>query len=347
MTDQIQPTAQWPQSASPQPPPRRGMSAGAKWAIGCGAAFVLAVLACFIIAIAGVVGGISAAGEFGALPSGNVALVRVEGPITASSAAGLFGAAASSERIADQLQQAARDGQIKAVLVRIDSPGGSAAASQEIYQEIRRVRERGKPVYVSMGDVAASGGYYVACAAERIFANPGTITGSIGVIAGSLDMSGLLNKIGIHPEVVKTGEFKDMGSGLRPMTARERQLTEQLLDNIYQQFVGAVAAGRELPKDRVLKLADGRVLTGEQALKLKLVDELGGMRPALRAVARRAGIRGEPKVVELRKRGLFDVLFGDVKAGPPPRMGGILYDRVADLLTRGALTVEEGVGENR
>lgn len=338
-----QPTqpSQWPQPPAPQPPPRRGMSAGAKWVIGCGVAAALMIFALVILAIAGVVSAIGAASQYGGLPSGNVALIRVEGAITAGGGAGLFDSTASSERIVGQLRQACDADRIKAVLVRIDSPGGSAAASQEIYDEIRRVRDRGKPVYASMGDVAASGGYYVASAAERIYANPGTITGSIGVISANLNLSGLFDKLGIAPEVVKTGEFKDMGSGLRPMTERERQLTRQLLDNIYQQFVNAVADGRGLPKERVLNLADGRIFTGEQARDLKLVDELGGMRPALRALARRAGVRGEPELVDLGKRGLVEVLFGDTRASAPPHLGGLLYDRLADLVARGALASPE------
>jgi protease-4 len=316
------------------------MIAGAKWAIGCGIAVVLAVIAVFMLVIASFVAAVGSAGRLGAAPRGDVALVRVEGPITGTGA-GLFSGVASSARIAAQLQQAAERGDIRAVLVRIDSPGGSAAASQEIHDEIQRVRSKGKPVYVSMGDVAASGGYYVACAAERIYANPGTITGSIGVISATLDLSKLLGKIGVGPEVVKTGEFKDMGSGLRPMTDRERQLTKQLLDSIYGQFVTAVAEGRHLTKERVRALADGRVYTGEQAVKIKLVDELGGMRPALRAVARRAGITGEPRVAELGKQGLLDLLFSDMGSTRLPPMKGILYDRMADLLTRGALATEQ------
>ncbi len=337
MTDQVQPPMQWPQ---PPMAPRRGMSTGAKWAIGCGIAAALAVIAVLMLAVASIVAAIGSAGRLAAVPRGDVALVRVEGPISASGA-GLFGGGASSPRITAQLQQAAERSSIRAVLVRIDSPGGSAAAAQEIYQEIQRVRSRGKPVYVSMGDVAASGGYYVACAADRIYANPGTITGSIGVISANLDLSKLFGKIGIAPEVVKTGEFKDMGSGLRPMTERERQLMKQLLDSIYGQFIAAVAEGRHLPRERVRSLADGRVYTGEQAVKLELADELGGMRSALRAVARRAGIRGEPKVAELGKQGLLDLLFGDMGSTRMPPMKGILYDRMADLLTRGALAAEQ------
>jgi len=318
------------------------MSAGAKWAIGCGAALALALVALFVIMIGAMVGVIGGMGEYGALPGANVALIRIEGPITAgASFGGPFAAGAASEGIIKQLRQAADDDSIEAVLVRINSPGGSAAGSQEIYQEIRRLRDEGKPVFASMGDVAASGGYYVAAAAERIYANPGTITGSIGVIAANLDLSGLFDKIGIEPEVVKEGEFKDMGSGLRPMNEAERRIIQQLLNDIYRQFVADVAEGRKMPEERVKELADGRIHTGKRALELKLVDELGSIRTALGAVAKRAGIRDEPKVVEYGKRSLMEALFGEIKAPPPSMMRGLLYDRTADLITRGALRVED------
>jgi protease-4 len=318
------------------------MSAGAKWAIGCGVLVVLTIFALLVLALTSVVGIVGAGAKYGQLPGGNVALIRIEGAITAGAAGGgLFGEAASAERIVRQLQQAAEDGRIKALLLRINSPGGSAAGSQEIYQEIRRVRDQGKPVFASMGDVAASGGYYVASAAERIFADPGTMTGSIGVISANLEMSGLFQKIGIKPQVIKEGEFKDMGSGLRPVTDKERQLIQALLANVYDQFVKAVAEGRKLPEAQVRSLATGQVYTGEQALKLKLVDELGGLSPAVRAVGKRAGIKGKPQVVEYRRRALMDILFGDMSTSAPRGWKGLLYDRVADLLTRGALQAQE------
>jgi protease-4 len=333
------PPPQW--STQPTPPPRQGMSAGAKWAIGCGAAFVLAVIAVIVLIIA-MVGLIGAGARYGGTTTGgNMALIRVEGVITAGGAGGgpFGGGGASAEEIVQELQKAATDSGVKAILIRINSPGGSAAGSQEMYRQVREVRER-KPVFVSMGDVAASGGYYVASASDRIFADPGTITGSIGVISASIELSGLLNKIGIKPEVMKEGKYKDMGSGLRPLTDQERQLTQGMLANVYEQFIGAVADGRNLPADQVRKLATGQVFTGEQALKLKLVDELGGMRPAALALAKKAGISGEPKLKEYRRHSLMDVLFGDISSTKLHGMRGILYDRVADLITRGALEAE-------
>jgi protease-4 len=323
----------------PAPPPQRGMSAGWKWAIGCGIAVVLAGFAAILIVIVGVISLVSSGVPRAARPMGNIALIRVEGAISAGAISGPFGGGASAEEITRQLHQAGEDRGIKAILIRVNSPGGSAAGSQEIYDEIRRVRDR-KPVYCTMGDVAASGGYYVSCAADRIFADPGTITGSIGVISASIDLSGLLRKIGVEPQVVKEGKYKDMGSGLRPLTDQERRIMQSLLGNVYQQFVGAVADARKLPKATVVQLATGQVYTGQQALKLKLVDELGGMRPALQALAKRAGV-SRPQVAEFRRRSLFDVLFGDIGAYQPQGARGILYDRVADAVTRGALRAEQ------
>jgi protease-4 len=333
------PPPQW--STQPTPPPRQGMSAGAKWAIGCGAAFVVAVIAVIVLVI-GMVGMISAGARYGgATTTGNMALIRVEGVITAGGAGGgvFGGGGASAEEIVQQLQKAANDSGVKAILIRINSPGGSAAGSQEMYRQVREVRKV-KPVFVSMGDMAASGGYYVASASDRIFANPGTMTGSIGVITASIELSGLLNKIGVKPEVMKEGKYKDMLSGLRPVTDQERQLMQGMLANVYEQFIGAVAAGRNLPVDQVRKLATGQLFTGEQALKLKLVDELGGMRPAALALAKKVGITGEPQFKEYRRRGLFDVLFGDVGTINPQGARGLLYDRMADFITRGALEAE-------
>jgi len=327
-----------PPPPMPQPPPPRGMSAGAKWAIGCGVAIVLAGIAMVILLIVAVIGVATSASSYGGMPTGNIALIRLEGAITAGGGGGgLFGQAASAEEIVRQLQKADEARQIKGILLRINSPGGSAAGSQEMYAEVRRIREH-KPVFVSMGDMAASGGYYVASASDRIFADPGTMTGSIGVISASIEMSGLFSKIGIKPEVMKEGKFKDMGSGLRPLTDTERQIFQTMLADVYDQFTAAVAEGRHLTRAQVKQVATGQIYTGRQALKLGLVDELGGMRPAVRALAKRVGIVGAPKVVEFRRRSLMDVLFGDVNASAPRQAAkGLLYDRVADALTRGAL----------
>jgi len=244
---------------------------------------------------------------------GQVALIRIEGIITAGRAsASPFGeSGAGSETIVNVLEQFRKDSSVKSAVIRINSPGGSAAGSQEVYQEINRVRKDGKKVTVSMGDVAASGGYYIASAADRIIADPATLTGSIGVIMQTTDMSKLLEKIGIDFGTIKSGPHKDMGSISRPLTAEEKALLQGMINDVYDQFLTDVSTGRKIPKAEVRKIADGRVFTGRQALNYKLVDRLGTLEDALRAAADDAGIKGEYSVKEYqRPLGLFEVLFG-------------------------------------
>jgi protease-4 len=210
----------------------------------------------------------------------------------------------------EELAKFRKDGSVKAVVVRIDSPGGGVSPSQELYQEIRRtVRE--KPVVVSMGSVAASGGYYIACAAQKIYANPGTITGSIGVILQFTNFEELLKKIGFRMEVVKSGPYKDVGNPGREMTAEEKAYLQDMVDNVHQQFVRDVARGRRMKVEKVREVADGRIFTGEQAMELGLVDELGNLKDAINAAAKMAAIEGEPKIVypEKEKKSVFDYLF--------------------------------------
>ena len=244
---------------------------------------------------------------------GQVALIRIEGVITGGRGSqSPFGeSGAGSETIVNVLEQFRKDSSVKSAVIRINSPGGSAAGSQEVYQEINRVRKDGKKVTVSMGDVAASGGYYIASAADRIIADPATLTGSIGVIMQTTDMSKLLEKIGIDFGTIKSGPHKDMGSISRPLTAEEKALLQGMINDVYDQFLTDVSAGRKIPKAQVRKIADGRVFTGRQALNLKLVDRLGTLEDALRAAADDAGIKGEYSVKEYqRPLGLFEVLFG-------------------------------------
>lgn len=229
-------------------------------------------------------------GLFG--PSGDrVALVKLQGVIY------------DSAPVVRNLRRYADDSRVKAIVLRVDSPGGGVAASQEIYQELNRLRtEKNKKVVVSMGSVAASGGYYVACAADHVVANPGTVTGSIGVIAEWYNYGALLNWAGLKPEVVKSGALKDIGSPVRPMTDEERQVLQSLIDRLYNQFVGVVVAARSghqgLDETRIRALADGRVFTGDEALQYGFVDELGDERTAILAAARMVNIQGEPVVVE-------------------------------------------------
>ncbi len=227
-----------------------------------------------------------------------IGLIKVEGPIYNSSPA------------VDEIVEFGKDDDIKALLVRIDSPGGGVAAAQEIYEELKKVRDQGKPVIVSMGSLAASGGYYIACGADTIVANPGTLTGSIGVIMRFAQAEELLKKIGVGYEVVKTGQYKDIGSPSRPLTPEERVLLTELLDDVYDQFVSVIVAERNLDREYVESFSDGRLLTGRQAFKMGLVDSLGDLRDAIMLAGRMAGIDGEPVVVKPRRKtlSLWDVL---------------------------------------
>ena len=288
---------------------------------------VIAVLIILPALIAAMVGlAVLVSREGGILPQKEVALIRVEGIITSGrGSSGLFGGGSvGSERVVDTLEAFRKDKRVKAGVIRIDSPGGSPAGSQEIYREIMRVRDGGKKITVSMGDVAASGGYYVASAADKIFADPATITGSIGVIMQTSDIHDLLNRVGIQMGAIKSGKYKDMGSPSRPMTPEERKILQNLSDDVYEQFISDVSIGRRkvMSKDEVRKLADGRVYTGRQALGLKLVDKLGTMEEALEYAARDVGIKGEYDVVEYgRNPGFFETVFGQTQTSLPPGAG--------------------------
>jgi len=190
---------------------------------------------------------------------------------------------------------------IKAIVLRIDSPGGAVGASQEIYREVMKTRKF-KKVVASMGNVAASGGYYIASAAHKIVANPGTITGSIGVVMQFTNAEELLKKIGLRGYVIKSAPHKDIGSPFREMTKQEKALLQEVIDNVHRQFVKAVAEGRGLPLREVEKIADGRIFSGEQALKLGLVDRLGSFEDAVSWAAELAGIKGKPHLVYGRRR---------------------------------------------
>ncbi len=213
--------------------------------------------------------------------------------------------------ISKELGDLAERDDVKAVVLRINSPGGAVGPSQEIYSEVTRLRNT-KTVVASMGTVAASGGYYAAAAAEKIVANPGTITGSIGVLVEFVDASELLAKIGIDGYVVKSGKFKDMGSPLRKMDAEERRMLQDLVNDVNGQFIAAVAKGRGLTEDVVRGMADGRIFTGAQAAGLGLVDQLGDLTDAINLSARLAGIEGKPYVIYPDRKGmnLLEKVFG-------------------------------------
>jgi protease-4 len=241
----------------------------------------------------------------------------------------LIGTIYDSRRIVEQFETFGDQKSIKAILFRIDSPGGLVAPSQEIYEAVRRVREKGKPVVVSMGTLAASGGYYVACGADTIVANPGTTTGSIGVIAEFVNMRDLLGKIGVRVETVMSGRFKDTGSPYREMNTDDRRYLQSWIDDAYDQFIHVVSLERRLPIEKVRELADGRVFTGAQAQKLGLVDVLGDYTAALDLAAKMAGISGEPEVVKpaRRRATVLDLLFQEAEGYLRGMRSGMLLYR--------------------
>lgn len=227
-----------------------------------------------------------------------VALVRIEGPII------------DSKNAIEEIKGYMKDPSIKAIVLRIDSPGGAVAPSQEIYEEVRKAAAK-KTVVVSMGSIAASGGYYISSPATRIIANPGTLTGSIGVIMEIPNIEGLMNKVGIKTDVIKSGRHKDMASVFRGRTKEEREILQSVLDDVHEQFIMAVAEGRKMLPDDVRKIADGRIFTGKQALQFRLVDELGNIEDAIKAASRLSGIKGEPEVVTKKERfSLIELLRG-------------------------------------
>ena len=220
-----------------------------------------------------------------------IALIRVEGVIM------------DSQATVGELKRFSENPSIKAIVLRIDTPGGGVVPSQEIHDAVKRVRNKSnKAVIASMGSVAASGGYYIAAATDRIVANPGTLTGSIGVIMETANVEGLLQKIGVEGVVIKSGKFKDVGSPLRKMSPEERGLLQGVMDDVHRQFIEAVAEGRSLELRTAQALADGRIFTGRQAKDAKLVDELGDLEDAIQLAANVVGLEGEPKVVEPRRR---------------------------------------------
>lgn len=213
-----------------------------------------------------------------------------------------------------QLRHFLKQDGVKAVVLRVDSPGGIVAPSQEIYEEVKKFAVK-KKIIVSMGSLAASGGYYISAPATMIYANPGTITASIGVILKLSNIEALMDKIGIKSHTLKTGKYKDSGSPLRKFSPEDRAMLQSVIDNTHEQFIRAVAEGRKLPIDEVRKIADGRILSGEQAKGAKLVDRLGTLQDAIEEAGKQAGIKGEPEVIlpPKKKMNYLDILSGGVE----------------------------------
>jgi protease-4 len=239
----------------------------------------------------------------------------------------ISGLITDSEGTIEQLKKFAKDDSVKAIVVRLNTPGGGVGPSQEIYEEVRKIRGK-KVVVASMGALAASGGYYIACGADKIFANPGTITGSIGVLMQFVNVKDLIEKIGVKGFVIKSGSFKDTGSPVREMSPEERKLLQSVIDNVHSQFVNAVVEGRKLPREDVLAIADGRILSGEQAKELGLVDALGNQEDAVAEAGKMAKIEGEPRVVTPPKKkfSILDLLREEAKS--------IIDEKLAQTRTR-------------
>lgn len=238
-----------------------------------------------------------------------IALIRIEGPIL------------DSRATVDELETYGDDPLVKAIVLRLDTPGGGVAPSQEIYNAVKRVRlDKHKTVVASMGNVAASGGYYIAVASDRILANPGSLTGSIGVVMQLANLENLMNKIGVKNIVIKSGRYKDVGSPFRMMGEEDRHLLQSVLDDAHRQFIEAVAAGRSLDAADVEALADGRIFTGQQAKDVLLVDELGDLTDAVKLAAEMSGLQSPPVVETPRPYSFRDwivgSLFGEAPALP-------------------------------
>ncbi|HJN17095.1 MAG TPA: signal peptide peptidase SppA [Armatimonadota bacterium] len=258
-------------------------------------------------------------------------MIKVTGVIsTISTVSPFFGSTSGSESICEQIRQAEKDRDTKALVLRINSPGGSAAGSQEIYAAIEEYkRKTGNPVIASMGDVAASGGYYVAAPCDRIMALPATMTGSIGVIFETIEYHQLMKNLGVEPHTITSGPFKDSGSPFRAMTPEDEEVFRAMIDDVFDQFVTAVVDGRGMEEEVVRKLADGRVYTGRQAVENGLIDETGTFYDAIMLAATEAGIQGEPAV---RFYGRVSLLGGllttDMESVAPPQTlpPGLLLD---------------------
>jgi protease-4 len=232
-----------------------------------------------------------------------VAVIEITGTIT------------NSEPVIEQIHKYRDDPSVKSIVLRINSPGGVVVPTQEIYTELGKLRAKtGKRIVASMGNTAASGGYYIACAADEIFANPGTLTGSIGVIMQIITAEDLLKKVGVGSEIIKSGKFKDTGSPMRAMTEEERAILQETIDDVHTQFVDAVFEGRQykgLTREQIVDYANGRVFSGQQAFERKLVDKLGDLQDAIKRAGELGGIEGEPKVIKYRPRkSLMEKILG-------------------------------------
>ena len=260
-----------------------------------------------------------------AASGGKVAVIYLEGVMSAGQSSDLWSGGSAGSNITSDLRKAANSPEISAVVLRLNSPGGTPVAAQEIANEIDRLRDSGKVVVTSMGDTAASAAYWVAARTDVIVANPGTLTGSIGVIMETPNLQKLFETLGVSVDIIKSGPYKDIGSYSRPATPEERAILQAVVDDIFEQFIEAVAQGREMETEQVRQLADGRVFTGRQALEAGLVDQLGDLQDAVTLAGKLAGLKGEPEVVNYSPGNFWSSLIRGA-------MGDLVVDGKSALL---------------
>ncbi len=238
---------------------------------------------------------------------GALAIVTISGPIRIDTGRSAW-SSSDAEEVARQLHEYSEDKDVKAILLRINSPGGTVGAVQEIYREMERCRSKGIKIVASLGEVAASGGYYLAAGSDRIVSNPGTITGSIGVIIQFGNLETLFQKVGVKMQIIKSGAHKDIGSPSRALTPEERALIQSSIDDAYAQFVDVVQKGRQLKPEQLKELTDGRIFTGRQAMKWGLVDEMGNLQDAIQVAIQLAKLPSDPFIISERKHSLSTLL---------------------------------------
>lgn len=309
------------------------------WTIGIIAVILVVLfLCCGSFAAAFAIAG--AAGASTPLENNSsVALIHITGVIASSSDAGLLTgtSAATPESIIKQLREADEDDRVAAILLRVDSPGGSAAASQEIYEEVKRVK---KPVVVSIADVGASGAYYISCGADEIMASRASAVGSIGVIMQAINLQGLYDKLGVKYTTIKQGKYKDMGSSDRALTPEEIELLDKESKEIYDQFIGDVAESRGMPEDEVRELATGQTWNGSTAKELGLIDSIGNYMDAVNKAGKLGKISGAPKVIRYDEPNFWSIL-----SDPTAGASASAFTRFLNALDRAALPADTGVAK--
>lgn len=303
---------------------------------------VITVIALFLVCCASLSFALAAAGLAASPtasmgPASSVALIHINGVIAASSDSGLLTGttAATPESLIKQLRAADNDNKVASVLLRIDSPGGSAAASQEVYAEVKRMK---KPVVVSIADIGASGAYYIACGADEIMASRASAVGSIGVIMQVANLQELYSKIGVKYQTIKQGKYKDMGSSDRPLTAEEIAVLDKESKEVYDQFIGDVAASRKISEEKVRELATGQVWNGSTAKELGLIDSIGNYRDAVGRAAKLGKITGEPNVLSYDQPSLWEII-----SNPTSASGLSSLNKILNLMDRSALPASSSI----